>query len=951
MPRMKRLQGKLAQFKASRAFPYFLDGCLFCLTFLITFLCYVIIFGSLGFYPIKEDGLTTMMLDQRDQYVAYMRAYQNILKSGGNIVYTLGKVFGGDFQSIFTYYLSSPFNFFLLFVSSADIPAFFFYTSVVKMSFAAGNTYLLARYMFKRRRIGYLAFAVAYGLISYAFVYFSNFMYLDGLMILPLVTLGLEALKKEKHYFVYPLALAYALFSNWYIGFMLCVYAVLFFFSTLAFMKGGVKGRLSYALRFFLFSLAGGLLSASVWLSAYCHFDGTKATSKLPEGAIFNWASFFEGLLENNYLGRSAISRNNGYMTMFVSVVSLSFALLYFTCKGYSWREKSKDGLLFLCYFIVSLSSVLNALFHGGREPTWFPARYSFIIGFYLCYLSLKETDKLEETPLWGIALPGLAAAILLPLLCFVQQNALSKSGNNIYYPLSVLSLLLYIASICVTEAYLLFHHFKKTDPSPLLNRCRHLAESALLCLTIISSCRGAIAVNKANVKDSSYLSYSTYRKDEELTPVFDAVKSYDSSLYRMESTFNRSGSSNTIDNNPLFYGYSGLSHYSSTEKKEIATYMKRLGFHKNGFWERYDAGSTEAMNAFLGVKYLIDDGSSSLEKPQFIYNSSPLNLFKKENIASYEGYAYYKNEFALPLGFAVTSSSNAFVSQGEKRNGENYWYGHFDYQNRMYRVMSDRVKNEEGKSKDIFKKIEVAEKRLNGAKEVKEDSFGQKTYSLAPGSSITFSFTVPIEAKDNILYICEKNLASDLAYKLDDKTIGLGNYWNSGIHSFLAEVGSVHTFTVSLPYGKSEREEEIVPEVYYEDLGVLREYLSDIASQGTYDLCLKNGLWSASYEGSFELKQEGGEFLFTLPYESDFSVYLDGEKKETMTRFDIFTAISLEGEAKGTHTIKIVYVDKGMMSGGAISIMSLGGMVPLLLFYPRLERKLFKKGNEGSLI
>ena len=948
---MESARARFASFKDSKVFPYLMDASLFLLAFFATFLAYILIFRSLGFYPFNEDGLTTMMLDQRDQYVAYMRAYQNALQNGGSLVYTLGKVFGGDFQSLFTYYLSSPFNLFLVFCQSKDIPAFFFYTSIIKMSFGAGNVYLLARFASGKRRLGYLAFAFAYGLCSYAIVYLSNFMYLDGLMILPLVTLGLEALKKGKALWVYPLALSYALITNWYLGAMICVYCVLVFLGEFSFMKGGLKARLPYLLRFFLFSLAGGLLSAFVWVSAFLHFDGTKATLTLPKSTFFNWASFFEGLLENNYLSRSAISRNTGYMTMFVSVVSLAFAQLYFTNKGHSWREKSKDAFILTAYFFASLLSVLNALFHGGREPTFFPARYSFIIGFHLVYLSCKETSSLEETPLWGGLVPAGNAAILLPILCCYKTNALAKTGKEILYPLSIVSLILYSTALLLTSAYLLYRKRAKPNGLVIHPGFKYVLEGAILALAIVSSCRGANNVLSANIADDSYQSYSVYLQDDELTPVFDAVKEKDSSLYRMESTFNRPGYYNTINNNPLFYSYNGLSHYSSTEKKAVANYMRRIGFHRNGFWERYDAGSTEAMNAFLGVKYLIDSDDSSLEKPQFLYSDSPLNLFRKIDLGV-SSYSYYQNDFALPLGFVTSALSSTYVSQGERREGKKdvYWYDHFEYQNKMYQAMNDGILDSNGKKKDIFHPIPIGSISLNSrVKEVAEDEYERKTYSFSYSGAITYTFTIPEEAENNTLYLFQKSETSNLTYTLDGETLGLMTYWNSGIHSFNAQKGTTHTLKVRYTGSTAELTAQIIPEIYYEDLPTLREYLSAIKEGGANDLKVSSTPFSTSYEGTFDLKKSGGEFLFTLPYESNFSIYVDGKKKEAMERFDIFTAVSLDGIEEGTHRIKVVYSDKGLILGGVISLLSLGGIAPLLVFYPKFEKKIFKKEDETA--
>lgn len=941
-----------ARIKDAKWFPVLVSFLFFLTAFFITFFLYLFIFQSLGFYPFDETGLTTMMLDQRDQYIAYMRTYQDLLKNGGSFVYTLGKVFGGDFQSLFTYYLSSPFNLFIVFVRSSDIPSFFFFSSIIKMSFAAGNMTLLAGYVSKKKTLGHLAFSIAYGLISYAFVYLSNFMYLDGLMILPLVVLGIVALEKGEKHWIYPLSLGYALMTNWYLGAMICIFSVLFFIIRFSFMKGKIKNRIPFLLRFFIFSLIGGLSASFIWVTAFMHFDGTKATLTLPDHTFFNWASFFEGFLENNYLGRSAISRNTGYMTMFVSVITLIFVQLYFANKKYSWRDKAGDALLLFIYFIVSLSSILNALFHGGREPTWFPTRYSFIIGFYVCYLANKEMSFLEETPVWGSAIPLGTAVILLPILCLFKKNALASNNEDIFYPLSVVSLTLFLIGSLLFVLYSLYSHYsKKANKTNVF--LRPLFDISIIALTAISSYRGGKAVVSANIKDNSYQSYEVYRRDDELNPVFENIKEFaGDSVYRMEATFNRPGGNNTINNNPMFYSYHGLSHYSSTGKHDVSAYMRRIGFHRNGFWERYDAGSTEAMNSFLGIKYILDDfADKTLEKPQFIYNNSSLNLYQRISLGKEvpDNYHYYQNQNALPLGFVTPSHNSTFTSQGTKLSGhENtYWYGHFDYQNEMFFQLSDDVKNTDGTKKKIFYSLPFDSETFLGEASVKSiDEFGQKTYRLEKGASIRISFTIPDVAKDNTLYVCEKNMVNDLSYGLDGRTIGINNYWNSGIHSFNAAKGTTHILTITNT-GKGTIEREIVPEIYFEDLSVLNEYLVAIKKGGSFDLRQSNALTSCAFEGTFSLERDHSEFLFTLPYENDFSIYVDGEEKPVLKRFDIFTAVSLEGIARGTHQIKIVYRDKGLSIGAPISIASFIIFVPLVIFYPKLERKLSKKKDE----
>ena len=176
-----------------------------CLSFLIPFVLLIIIFSVNKISLTNYSNHTIMMIDMQSEYIAYMRDLRNILLGEGSLIYTNSKLFGGDYLSIFTFYLSSPFNFYVVFFNEEAIPLFFVWSSLIKMALASLNFYLLMRLSckFTYQKI---IFAIGYGLISYSFVYLSNFMWLDGVMILPLVILGLEFLKERKHYWLYPLA-------------------------------------------------------------------------------------------------------------------------------------------------------------------------------------------------------------------------------------------------------------------------------------------------------------------------------------------------------------------------------------------------------------------------------------------------------------------------------------------------------------------------------------------------------------------------------------------------------------------------------------------------------------------------------------------------------------------------------------------------------------------------
>ena len=111
------------------------------LSFIIPFIMLIIIFSGNKIAPFGDSSM--LMIDAQSQYISYLRYFKSILAGENSLIYTQSKVFGGDFMSIFTYYLASPFNIFLAFTPVESIPVFLVITSMLKMSLASLNFYFL----------------------------------------------------------------------------------------------------------------------------------------------------------------------------------------------------------------------------------------------------------------------------------------------------------------------------------------------------------------------------------------------------------------------------------------------------------------------------------------------------------------------------------------------------------------------------------------------------------------------------------------------------------------------------------------------------------------------------------------------------------------------------------------------------------------------------------------
>ena len=872
--------------------------------FLFVVILLAVIFSINGFALFNREGYTVISLDMQSQYIAYLRSFKSMLDKDGIVeVYTSQKIFGGDFLSIYTYYLASPFNYLLKFVSYADIPLFLIWTNIIKMALAGVFMYALLRYTFKKVSYGSIGFAVSYALVSYAFIYSSNFMWLDAVMILPIIILGLKMIEDKHNPIPYIVGLTYALFSGWYIGAMVVIFTTIFFVALLvAHPKGEKLERTKFCAKFAGFSLIAGISSAANWLVAFSHLGGTKATSQIPVMKEFSFSMFFAGMLENGYTSPDNIKINSGYMPLFISIAVIALAVMFFFNRGYTLRRRFSYLGVVLVYLIFSMYTNLNALMHGGREPTWFPARYAFVISFFFCYLGALQFDKREETPIWGLLSPLGAMAVILPIVLNIENTFLNKrTGISRYYTLSIVSLIIYIAVtlLFVFEYYLRYKRVNYKYQS-------HAFAIVFSILAVISAYRGGDVIVRRNAKTNEYQKYSTYLNDDSYTKYmqFD-----DENAYRSTVMFNRPGNYNSIDNNPMFYGFDGMSNYSSSSKTEVDSYMSKIGFHYNGYFANYSYGSTASMNSLLGIKYFLDDTKRSgtyNPKPIFV-SSSP---FAKEVLNPEGNIVKYTNELATSLAFTTAKVDYQNIAEYIPVEGKtNYKHlNHFEYQNQIFKTLT-------GLDKDIFTPLNVINTTLDEGVEItSEDEYGIRRYSWngtsegSKGITVSFSYDGVID-EDHNFYFGEMDQL-DAYYTIDGYSIGESNYWRKGVRGFTIKNNVTKKLRLRFK-DKTGNNREVVPSLYVEDINVLKEHIA-LLNKNDIRLTKYHSHNESGYTGSINIvNKENKDLLFTLPNEKEIHVYIDGREVNKLTRWNIFTSVDISSYQEGNHSMKIVYKDK----------------------------------------
>ena len=902
------------------------------LSFIVPFTLLIALFSVNNYALFSYGEDTIIMIDMQSEYIAYMRNLKQILLNNDSLIYTNTKVFGGDYLSIFTFYLSSPFNLFVVFFPDKGIPLFFLWSSIIKMSLAGLNFYFLTRFTSK---FSYhkILFAVGYGLISYSLIYMSNYMWLDGVMILPLVILGLHFLKDKKHLWLYPLAICYSLLTSWYIGFMICVFATLYFiYLFIAYFKKENLDFLKQLMRFFLFSLIGGFLAAPYWLTAFIHLSGTKGFAEVPKLQWFSISIFLSGLLENNYVTVKSITQYRSYISMFVGVIPLVFFITFFFNKEFKLRDRLALLGVFLFYFIFSSNTITTALLHGGKEPTWFPGRYSFIIGFIVLYTASRSLDESYKLHPLYFSIPALIGIITLIVLKNVKHSSVTE-----YYSISGFSAFLFFITIIIGIGISLIHYLPIKEEA---KKAIPYLPTILIFLEIVSMYRGSDVILKANKKDNAVQSYETYLKDDSYQQYFDKIKQYEkehdnSPFYRMEATFNRPGNYNRINNNPMFYSYNGLSNYSSSSKKEVESYLWKLGFHYNYFFAKYEYGSTYSINSLLGVKYILQDESLKIplnRNPSFL----SYDAFNKMDLGEEENINYYYNPNVCSLGFVSDETTSYFINEGNKsESGKTYWFDHLEYQNQIFKTLDNSI------GEDIFKKLEIT--LVSDNITYTSDEFGIKTFkNVKDGDVITYKFTVPMEAMNNPCYFGEKDFKQDISFFVNGYTLGSFTYHDRGLIPLTRIKEGENTLRVR--FNKDFESISVRPELYYEDLVVAKKYLSSLNSNSFQLKKVNNSSFKKAFTGEINVTNTKKDLIFTIPFEDGVQVYVDGKQVKAKKKLNIFTAISLNNVKEGVHKVTIQYVDQGLILSMPLFIIAIFTLPPLLVFYDKIEGFVFKK-------
>lgn len=574
------------------------------------------LYALLGIWPFGHSTVVTG--DLGGQYVPYFSHFSDALQSGNwaGMFFGFDKSLGGSLAGILAYYCASPLNLLYLLVKVEHYPLMATAILLVKIVLACTFMCFFLGRRFASKGIAPVLPALCYGFCAYSFVYSQNIMWHDVLLMLPLISYGIYRLCRSGRPFFYAITLGLALFSDFYIGYMACIFSVLYFFYELA-LSAPMGTRWRRCFTFGGASLIAGGLAAVLLVPAYLDVQinkGLGSSIQLTGDTAFKWSEFFYRLLPFNFTWADVEA---GLPNVYAGTLVLVLVIVFFTSKGISHTEKLLGGLMLAVLFLSMLSADLVIFWHAMVKPIWFPYRHSFIFCFWMCFLAARALHTAQLSLVRCI----IAAILGLGLL------GTAFLVRHIWFTMTLLCI---GVMLCFANAI----GFLALRSERV--RLRRLA-SASLCLL----CATELVANGAYcMRQFENLNADLFTDHVQSgTALVESISQEGVFTARAEKTYFLNY------NDPLLLRYPGVSHFGSTQDNASTDLLGALGYKNTNL---YTIGSTAFADAVLGIRYIWGKDVSAL----------PVYCTAFREVGDlWLG----DNPYALPLSYFVPDSTTQF--------------------------------------------------------------------------------------------------------------------------------------------------------------------------------------------------------------------------------------------------------------------------------------------------
>jgi len=312
----------------------------------ITFLLGIIIIGIIyklqDVAPFGKNSLLTV--DFYHQYGPMLAELYDRIKDGESLLYSFNTGLGIAFFRNYFNYLSSPLNLLILLFKRENIIMSYSIIIAIKAVLSATTCSLYLKKKFNFDNYLNIPLSLLYAFSAYFTAYYWNIMWIDGLYMLPLITLGIENIINKNNGILYTISLTLMLYINYFIGYMICIFSCIYFILYLIIKtsKIDIKKLLKTCIKFGLCSLTAGALMAWSLIPMFEALKSTNATTGTMPTTQYYAFTIFE-FIKNNITGvKSTVFATDisNAPNVTCGILSVSLFMLFILNKKISLKRK-----------------------------------------------------------------------------------------------------------------------------------------------------------------------------------------------------------------------------------------------------------------------------------------------------------------------------------------------------------------------------------------------------------------------------------------------------------------------------------------------------------------------------------------------------------------------------------------------------------------------------------
>ena len=846
------------------------------MAFLMTGLVYTLILSAAD---VLGNGV--FIIEYGDLYVQIIpliMQLREVILGKHSLWYSWNIGIGSGSIGNYAYFTLSPFNIFYIILGSQYIHLASALVIITKAATSALTFQIFISRFLRRNYYETVLFSMLYALNGFVICYYHVPIFMDAVLIFPVIILGILNLVRDGRIFVLTFSYAYLFFVQLYMGYVVGINSFIIFILYYFYITKGksIKYR-KFLLIKYVYSVFIALgITAFIWFPAVINILQYNSSEPIYENPL---KCNVLTLLNNMFLGQ--YQSQDGFAPFYYAGLLTALAVpAFFRNKWLSKRKRMYYGMAICIFTVIMLLQPLNIAIQGFDLPNKDGYRYSFVVSFILLvilsqeFLFLRGCYALNRKYLITYAIVY-SIIFVGSKMIFVNKWGEEYDSNNI---------IVYIVNLVFIFLWYIYLKYGRIRISDTLTK-----QVLITTLVIVECCINIFIIqNRLNVRVTTLVD-NYYINAEQNT--IKKIKDTSTNDYNIRTIYE----DRYITNVALLNDLSSLAFFSPILNKNLTDCLINLGF---AYTSNYFNGNgwSPITASILGIDYIIDGENiiSDNENEQVVIEAN-------------KGYFqnYVSNTRVLPLAFAVDTEILNYTHEESV----------FENQNNLLSKLCGRK----------VKCFIPTQMRMEGA-DIEEINDYIRIYNdRYPEGECVVAY-LSYEESDKPIYV---NLYNDFKMR-EDNEYRIGTLLNAKSDGDLGSTNPVTLYPNQL-FRAIHHENGfslfamIIPQKLqyveykkgyfsYYDFNEFDRAYKELSNKGMNITAFEDGYVSGNIECDNDC------ILFTsIPYEKGWNVYVDGIKEEVVPLVeDAFVGAKL---SRGRHDIILSYEPPGRRTGMYLSI------------------------------